>query len=79
MIYFLYSIFDRVTAQYGEPFLSVNDATAQRKFNYLMSNAKMVANDCQLYKLAEYSSDSGELVSFNKPLFICNYMEVADV
>ena len=73
MIYNMYTIFDRVTTQYGEPFLAVSDETATRKFNYLMSNAPMVAGDCQLYKLGEFDNTTGDLVVIDKPLFICNY------
>lgn len=75
MDFVIYSIYDRVSGQYGEPWISQNDATAVRKFNYLMQNSPMVNSDCELYKVGAFNSDKGELgLNFSgKPDFVCKY------
>lgn len=75
MIFNMYTIFDRVSGTYGDPFLCLTDEVAKRKFNYTMSKAPMVSADCQLYKLAEFDNVSGDLVVPVKPEFICSYEE----
>lgn len=71
----IYVVFDKVAGTYGEPFTSVNDATAIRRFNYLMANSKMVANDCQLYGIGWFNIESGSVDGFESPVFICNFEE----
>lgn len=63
MIYGLYSIYDKVTGVYGEPFVAVNKQTAIRRFQYLMSQSKMVADDCSLYYLGSYNIDTAVIES----------------
>lgn len=72
-IYNLYSIFDKVAGIYSQPFLSQNDATAQRQFNYQMSQAAMVAGDSALYKVGAFDLATGNIESCVE--FICNYTE----
>lgn len=73
MIYGMYSIYDKVTGNYSEPFLAVNNATAERRFNYTMEHSKMISADCQLYMLGEFDSSIGVINAVDKPIFICNY------
>lgn len=69
------SIFDRVSGLYGNPSFAINLQTAIREFNYLMSNAKMVAQDCDLYKLGIFNTISGEIKALDKPEFLTRYEE----
>lgn len=74
----LYSIYDRVSGEYGSIFMEKNDSLAIRKFNYLASNSKMVSADLELYVLGFFDTETGELVAENKPVFISKYSEVND-
>lgn len=71
MIYGIYSFFDRVSQSYSEPFLAVNDSVAQRRFQYTMKNAPMVAQDMQLFKLGHMDTDKG--ITDVCVEFVCNY------
>lgn len=73
MVVILYSIYDRVSGVYSEPFCALKDELAVRRFNYLMDNSKMVAADCELYSIAKMSFDTGEIFTFPNPEFICKY------
>lgn len=55
----LYCIFDRLAGTFGEPFVAVKDELAIRRFNYVMQNAPMVSQDCDLYAVALYDPDHG--------------------
>lgn len=70
---FLYSIYDRVAGSYGEPFFAVKDEIAIRHFNYLMANALMVAQDCDLFKVASIDLLNGHVDSPAAPVFVCRY------
>lgn len=67
----IYAFFDRVSHSYGEPFVAVNKDVAVRRFQYVMSNSPMVAQDMQLYSLGEFDTDSGVIVPQSE--FVCNY------
>lgn len=67
----IYSCFDRVSQSYSEPFVAVNDPVAIRRFNYVLSQSAMVAEDIQLFCLGEFETDSGA-ISPNVQ-FVCNY------
>lgn len=71
MVYQMYSIFDKVAGTYSEPFLSVNEATAIRRFNWQLSQSVMVAGDCALYKVGEFDLDTGAITPC--VTFVCNY------
>lgn len=72
MVYSLYSIYDKVAGVFSEPFLGVNDNTAKRRFIYQMQNSAMVAGDCALYKVGEFSTDDGKIVQITVE-FLCNF------
>lgn len=76
MTVFIYTMFDRVSQTYGEPFIAVNDSVAQRRFQYVCSNSPMVCNDMQLFKLGTFDTDSGEVVADKS--FVCNYIPQVD-
>lgn len=67
----IYSMFDRVSRSHGEPFVAVNDDIAKRRFNFIMSQSPMVAQDMQLFKLGEYDTETGAIVPHVD--FVCNY------
>lgn len=73
MEFLIYSIYDRVSGLYAEPFYATKEELAVRKFDYFMSNSPMVALDCELYLLGSYNSETGYLVSYEKPIFVKRY------
>lgn len=74
MIYEIYTIYDSVAGQYGEPWTAPHKGVALRRFNYLMKNAEMVSSDCKLYKLATYNIETGEISPALE--FVTAYVEV---
>lgn len=68
----LYAIRDRVAGLYGEPWVSPRDELAVRRFDYIMSNAPMVADDCELYKVGFYDNTSGKIFPI-EPDFVIKY------
>lgn len=75
MITNIYSVFDRVSGIFGEPFYMLKDELAIRRFNYVMQNSQMVALDCDLYKLGTYDCEHG-IINSCQPVFIKRYEEV---
>ena len=74
MITKLYTIRDRKSGIYGTPFGSYNNDTAIRDFRGFCNQAQNVylADDLELYFVGDFNSDSGEVLRFDKPEFICN-------
>ena len=70
----MFTIYDRVTGVYSEPFLAVNVDTAERRFNYVLSQSPMVKGDCDLFKLGSFNTETGEIIPV-KPEFISHYKE----
>lgn len=75
MIYKVYSIFDRVAKEFSAPFVQRSPELARRQFFYLMAHSEMVCNDCDLYILGSFDSDTGCISAFDKPEFMCHYEE----
>lgn len=75
MVVGVYSMFDRITQSYSEPFVAVKKEVAIRRFNYIMSQSPMVSADMQLFQIGEFNTDTGSIVPSVE--FICNY-EVKD-
>lgn len=73
----IFSIYDRVTGVFSEPFLAVNVETAKRRFNYVISQSPMVKGDCDLYKLGTFNSETADIVPV-KAEFICHFEEVSE-
>ena len=73
MNFSVYSIYDRVSGEYGDIWLAKKEGLAVRQFNYTMGNARMVSSDCALFELGVYDSEVGVIVGHEKPKFICNY------
>lgn len=72
MIYFIYSIFDKVTGNYLAPFYQINDASAERFFvNVSKAPDNLgVSSDWQLYKLGTFNSETGVVQGLEKPYFL---------
>lgn len=79
MIFQMFSIYDRVSGLYSEPFYALKRELAIRKFNYLMSNSSMVKDDCELYEVGSFDCSVGLGTYFDKPDFVCKYQEVNNV
>ena len=66
MLIRLYSIYDRVAGVYGDPFVSVNDATAARGFTVAQSNPESMISVCssdyQLWYIGSMKNTSGEVL-----------------
>lgn len=71
--YVVYAIYDRVAGRYGEPFLLNRQELAVRRFDYLMANSPMVANDCELYDLGVFDMSTGYICPREKPVFVVKY------
>lgn len=69
----MYAIYDRVAGTYGEPFLCKREELAIRRFDYLMANSPMVANDCELVKVGDFCVDTGCINPSVKPSFVVKY------
>lgn len=79
MNYQMYSIYDKVSGLYSEPFVSLNDATATRSFNQrIKANPLAEPTDFELYSLGVYSSESGQIVPSSPVRFICKGMVISN-
>lgn len=74
MTYGIYSVYDRVTGVYSEPFLAVNKQTAIRRFKFIMQNAKMIAQDCDLFFVGTFDS-SNAVIDPKTEFIISNEVE----
>lgn len=72
MLMNVYSIFDKCSGIYSEPFCAINDDVAKRRFKQICLSSSVVAPDLQLYKLGEFESSTGELFLTKnlKPVFL---------
>ena len=67
-----YTLYDRISGLYSEPFFVQNDEVAKRRFNYFCQNTPMVASDCELYFLGEWDNTTGTLFGV-KPVFLAKF------
>lgn len=72
----LYALYDRKSAQYGQPIVQTNHETAKRYFNYIMLKAEndMIKYDMELYCLGDYDPSVG-VITPCKAEFICDFVE----
>lgn len=69
----IYTMRDRKSNLFANPFVSHNDKTAVREFDYICNrpeNAHM-AEDVELYSIGDFNVDTGEITAY-KPEFIKN-------
>ena len=76
MILKIYSIYDKVTGQFANPFYQLNDGSAERFFINLSNygDNKTVSADWQLYYLGTFNVDTGDINSV-KPEFVRGAVE----
>lgn len=78
MIINAYSIYDRKSGIYGNPFFSQNDETAKRDFNAFCSMPQntYLASDLELYAVCSFESETGEVNTndCHKPVFLTNFV-----
>ena len=70
MTYYLFSVYDNVTEQFGAPVLHVNSASAVRWFNSLCEKEKNIKNDLRLFCLGEFDLNSGVITPTSVDLVI---------
>lgn len=70
MTLYLYCIYDRLAGTFSEPFCSVKEELAIRRFDFTLSNAPMVALDCDLYQVGTLDTISGNILVPEKPVFV---------
>lgn len=78
MIYGLYSIRD-VKTGFLPPTTDVNDDSAKRNFAFAFKEDSLFVfarSDYSLYKIAEYDTDSGQVVPVNPPEWLSDAPEV---
>lgn len=69
----MYSLYDRVSGLYSEPFVAQNDEIAKRRFNYFCEHSPMIASDCELYCVGVWHNSQGFVYGNDKPVFIVKY------
>ncbi len=71
MLVKLYTMRDRISGMYGNPYVSHNDKTAMRDFDAFcrLPQNQYLSPDMELYSLGEFNSETGE-ISYEKPVFI---------
>lgn len=71
MILTIYTIYDRLTGQFHNPFYQINDASAKRFYKNICDadTNKGFSSDWQLFKLGTFNVESGEIIAF-KPDYI---------
>lgn len=62
MVMLIYSIFDKCSGIYSEPFCCVNEEVAKRRFLQICSSSPSIAPDLQLFKLGNFDSTQGLIV-----------------
>lgn len=59
MILEVFTILDRCSGIFSEPFYAVNTDVAKRRFKQICLSSSVVAPDLQLYKIGLYDSSKG--------------------
>lgn len=77
-----YSIFDMKAGIFGQPFFSVNHATALRQFTILARDGTSVISkspgDFALYLLGSFNDEGGELEGLGQATFVINATSVQE-
>lgn len=80
MIVNAYTIYDRKSGIFGNPFFSQNHDTAIRDFTAFcnLPQNNYIAPDLELYAVGTFDSDCGFLsnVNYSKPMFLINYVDM---
>lgn len=70
MTFGLYTIYDRVSGEYGQIAMHAKKELAERTFDYVMQSSPMVSADCDLYCVGSFDTETGDISSVEKPIFI---------
>lgn len=78
MVYYVYSLYDRLVGAYGQPQFSLNDEkTTIEQYRRMIIAQKDVdkidqIKDLQLCFLGTFKDDSGEFIQVGTPEILCN-------
>lgn len=80
MKYPMYAVRD-VHVGFNAPLTDINDNTAKRSFAYSVNNGSdslmnFAPKDYDLYKIAEFDTESGHIESLEVPVLVCSGMSV---
>lgn len=73
----IYTMYDRVVGQYGNPFFAINEADCIRRLGYSQKDNPFFA-DLDLYYIGDYDIDTGAIVPVEKPVFVSPMQAVID-
>lgn len=71
----LFTIYDKVSGIYSEPFTAVNEDVARRRFKQICGSQPILGGDLQLYKLGSFNSASGVVSDNNNVLDMPVFVE----
>lgn len=71
----LYSVYDRVTNVYGEPFVAVNKEDCFRRCAFSF-RSNPYAKDLMLYCVGSFNPDTGSVGPCVTPVFVCNIIDL---
>lgn len=74
MIYKVYAMRDKLLG-FGVPVVDMNENSARRSFRLRVQNDSLISGapaDFDLYELGDYDSESGKVIGYDAPKFICN-------
>lgn len=71
----IYSIYDIVSGEYGNPFCAINHEDCKRKLSY-HQQGNPFAKDLKVFLVGEFNVDSGVIMPISCPEFMFN---VADL
>lgn len=66
----LWCVYDRVSGLYSYPLCAINKDVAERDFLSYASESPFV-DDIELYIVGEFNQQTGEVVCYDKPFFVC--------
>lgn len=73
----VYSVKDTVANEFGPIWQAVNDGVAKRQFRHILDSTKGVRfDDFELWRLAEFYKDSGEIVVDKPQVVMYGFEEV---
>ncbi|UPW40851.1 nonstructural protein [Sigmofec virus UA08Rod_6488] len=70
-----FSIYDRITGNYGNMFFAANIDDAKRRAGVAFKD-NPYRGDFELYHCGAFNQEHGLLSAFDKPVFLCSVVEV---
>lgn len=65
-----YSFYDKIAQEYGPPFMAKNAEVAIRHFKKVVTANPFTASDLELYCVAEFDVNTGEVVTPKSPVLV---------